>query len=65
MKNKQYIIKAINYKFEAKPISRRNTGVYWNNDDGWGDKKSATVFSEFERNKYNLPIGGKWVEKKD
>jgi hypothetical protein len=32
---------------------------YWNNDDGWGHKSTATVF---ENKESNLPLDGEWVE---
>ena len=32
---------------------------YWNNEDGWGHKSTATVF---EDKNYNLPLDGEWVE---
>jgi hypothetical protein len=32
---------------------------YWNNEDGWGHKSTATVF---EHKDYNLPLDGEWVD---
>jgi hypothetical protein len=32
---------------------------YWNNDNGWGHKSTATVF---ENKESNLPLDGEWVE---
>jgi hypothetical protein len=32
---------------------------YWNNNDGWGHKSTATVF---ENKESNLPLDGEWVE---
>jgi hypothetical protein len=33
--------------------------LYWSNEDGWGDKGSATIFTVEERYSFNLPIGGR------
>lgn len=43
----------------------KSEGVYWNNNDGWVDRPSATVFSKEERGKLNLPIAGDWVSLED
>lgn len=32
---------------------------WWNNQDGWGHKSTATVF---ETTDYNLPFDGQWIE---
>jgi hypothetical protein len=32
---------------------------YWNNENGWGHKSTATIF---EHKDFNLPIDGEWVE---
>jgi hypothetical protein len=32
---------------------------WWNNEDGWGHKSTATVFDTKD---YNLPLEGEWVE---
>lgn len=32
---------------------------YWNNEDGWGHKSTATVFDSKD---LNLPEDGEWVE---
>jgi hypothetical protein len=34
--------------------------LYWSNDMGWVDKKSANVFTEIEHDTCYLPMGGKW-----
>ena len=36
---------------------------YWNNDTGWTEiKRTATRFTEEEKNKYQwLPLGGQWM----
>lgn len=33
--------------------------LYWSNEDGWGDRDSATQFNSATG--YNLPIDGKWL----
>ena len=40
-----------------------NKGAYWSNDDGWGNPKGATRFTESERRAFRrLPgVGSKWV----
>lgn len=51
---------------EWKPwIIRAVSGVsgeklWWSNEIGWVDKKSATRFTEEETKKLNLPMGGAW-----
>jgi len=35
---------------------------YWSNDDGWGHKSTADVFTPTERETLNLPDDGEWVE---
>jgi hypothetical protein len=37
--------------------------LYWNNEDGWVDKGSATVFGPIERLQVRLPIGGVWEKR--
>ena len=32
---------------------------YWNNEDGWGHKSTATIF---EDKYWNLQLDGEWVE---
>jgi hypothetical protein len=35
---------------------------YWSNETGWTEiRKTATRFTEEEKKKYNLPVGGKWT----
>ena len=35
--------------------------LWWSNEIGWVGRKSATVFLVVEKQRLNLPIGGKWV----
>lgn len=37
--------------------------LYWSNEDGWGDFKSCTIFTEAETLTLMLPIGNQveWV----
>jgi len=35
--------------------------LYWSNEWGWVDRRSADTFSAEEQKYLNLPIGGKWV----
>ena len=36
---------------------------YWSNEDGWGYKHTATIFTEDEKNHIlNLPLEGEWIE---
>jgi hypothetical protein len=52
-----YRIKSVQeFDFES------NDYLYWNNDMGWVDQRSATHFSKAEREKFGLPIGGFWEE---
>ena len=34
--------------------------LYWNNEMGWGDWLSATVFTQDEKNTLHLPVDGAW-----
>jgi hypothetical protein len=34
--------------------------LYWNNEYGWTHKEVATIFTQGERDTFNLPIGGEW-----
>ena len=36
--------------------------LYWNNEDGWVSRDSATEFSPMERRELRLPISGIWME---
>lgn len=38
-----------------------DAGTYWNNENGWGDLASATVFSLNEIETLPLPRGGDWT----
>jgi len=42
--------------------SIRPAGLWWNNQDGWGDKYSADIFPADSPDTLNLPIEGEWVE---
>jgi hypothetical protein len=35
--------------------------LYWSNRDGWVDRQSAGIFSDAERKRLRLPIGGEWA----
>lgn len=40
---------------------RNDPSMYWSNSMGWvGHRKSATVFSDKERDRFNLPMEGYW-----
>jgi hypothetical protein len=49
--NRCYVIRAKNEKDDY------GGPLYWNNQDGWGDYDSASVYSNTD---WNLPIGGEW-----
>jgi hypothetical protein len=42
-------------------IIKNSKGLCWSNDWGWGSRKGCEVFSENERKRLNLPVGGFWV----
>jgi len=42
-------------------IQEQETGLYWNNENGFGDKGSATTFSKEDTEVLSLPIGGIWT----
>ena len=48
-----YVIPLIATQDDDEPL-------YWNNETGWGDWLSATVFTSDERDHFNLPIDGTW-----
>lgn len=41
-------------------IIDRSTGLYWSNADGWVSKGTSDTFSDAEKAKLNLPVGGEW-----
>ena len=41
-------------------IEETGTGLFWSNANGFGDRKSADIFSAKERLTFHLPVGGKW-----
>lgn len=41
--------------------STENKEDWWNNENGWGDILSATVFTPYEAAAANLPMKSKWV----
>ena len=50
-----YVIKSTTEKDDD------NKPLYWNNDDGWVDEKSATVFTDREMLAYKwLPLSSIW-----
>ncbi len=40
------------------PYDDEDGTLYWSNDDGWGFLSSATIFTEVESKKFDLPIEG-------
>lgn len=36
--------------------------LYWSNADGWVDEEFASIFSDDEKKRLNLPIDGEWCE---
>ena len=36
--------------------------VYWSNEIGWCDIKSATRFTKDETNDFDMPVGCRWDE---
>lgn len=41
-------------------VNEDDAYLYWSNEDGWGDRASATVFADGERPSLSLPQGGAW-----
>ena len=37
-------------------------GLWWSNTNGWCDN-TRSLFTKDERDTFNLPMGGKWIEK--
>lgn len=35
--------------------------LYWSNEDGWVSLNMADLFSNEEKDRYNLPVGGSWL----
>jgi hypothetical protein len=50
------------YVIEAITERDDETGepLFWSNQMGWVSLPDATLFTEAERNRLNLPIGGTW-----
>jgi hypothetical protein len=44
------------------PEQYNDEPLYWNNEDGWVDWLSATVFTPDERDRFNLPMDGAWKQ---
>jgi hypothetical protein len=38
----------------------KNQHLYWNNQLGWTGILYASIFSDAEKDKLNLPVDGKW-----
>ena len=37
--------------------------LYWSNEEGWGSRETATIFTQEERDSLPLPLeAGGWVE---
>lgn len=34
--------------------------LWWSNEDGWVDARTADVFTEYEHRRLRLPAGGVW-----
>jgi hypothetical protein len=43
-------------------VKHETDDLYWNNDLGYVDRASATVFTNDERLMYHLPLEGTWTE---
>jgi Zn ribbon nucleic-acid-binding protein len=43
-------------------VSKTNEESYWSNEDGWVDRKSASLFTPEEKATLNLPMDGDWKE---
>jgi hypothetical protein len=37
--------------------------LFWNNDDGWCNLHTATIFEPCDVTYRHLPLGGYWVQK--
>lgn len=35
--------------------------LWWSNEGGWSDLGEAVVYTEAERQRLNVPLGGEWV----
>ena len=42
-------------------IISKNSKAFWNNTDGWVGWWGATIFSQEEREMFNLPCDGDWI----
>ena len=38
------------------------TPLYWSNTSGWGYLSTATFFTDDEHERFNLPMGGRWIK---
>ncbi len=36
--------------------------LYWNNEHGWVDRESATVFTKYEKENFAIPFDAVWEE---
>ena len=39
--------------------------LWWSNEFGWTGTEDADVFTQEQRDEFNLPLGGEWVSKQD
>lgn len=47
-------------RWNAKRFLITNGDLWWSNEHGWGDQESATRFTQAERYRLSLPLGGYW-----
>jgi len=40
---------------------RNAQGEWWSNLSGWGDREGRDVYTNDERKRLRLPLGGKWI----
>lgn len=39
-----------------------DNGLFWSSDHGWVDTPTFDLFTREEREAWDLPIGGRWVQ---
>jgi hypothetical protein len=49
--NKKYVIRNV------------TNDLYWSNEWGWGSREGCDVFTQYERDVFNLPTDGEWSER--
>ena len=48
--------------YSEKESENQGEPMFWNNETGWGEYESTTLFTNEDRDGINLPVAGKWIK---